>query len=98
MCNDTENVRTLKIGGIINNALWILNFLSHLQQSYLSVYKRDRPNAFVTISIEVFSTLCTASTILIIVRLSALHLLLVTFGVPPLPALYCALIVQYFII
>ena len=79
MYNDAENVRALKKGGIINKALWILNFLSYLRQSCLSEYKRDRLNAFITISIEVLSTLSSASTVLIIIRLSALHLLLVTF-------------------
>ena len=84
--NDAENVRALKKGGIINKALWILNFLSYLRQSYLSEYNRDRLNVFITISIEVLSTLSSASTLLIIVRLSALHLLLVTFGVSPPPS------------
>ena len=52
--NDAENVRALKKGGIINKALWILNFLSYLRQSYLSEYTRDRPNAFITNSIAEF--------------------------------------------
>ena len=85
MYNDAENVRALKKGGIINKALWILNFLSYLRQSCLSEYNRDRLNAFITISIEVLSTLSSASTVLIIVRLSAFHLLLVTFWVPRPP-------------